>query len=266
MRIRRLWLGPAVPFYLMGAYKNPIVLLHGTGLTSEMWDRFREALIEDGAEESSIYTIDLLGHGETPRPSRPLHIDDYVRQVRKLILRHQLGPVHVLGHSLGGVVALALAKAHPETVEEVAILGVPFGRTDEQRNEWLDLIMAATAVDEEDEDSDPVGEVVPTLVERWCGGGEYSSAVATESLNRVDPVTFGLIFRISMTSEPALEEMAPEITVPVNVCAGSEDSEVDAAGVDTLARSLRNGSATVLEGQHHLGILDNPKLYVRLLR
>ena len=66
----------------MGAYKNPIVLLHGTGLTSEMWDDFREALVDDGADAGSIYTVDLIGHGETPRPGRPLHIDDYVRQMR----------------------------------------------------------------------------------------------------------------------------------------------------------------------------------------
>ncbi|MFW2382304.1 MAG: alpha/beta fold hydrolase [Acidimicrobiales bacterium] len=249
----------------MGAYKNPIVLLHGTGLTSAMWDGFRAALIADGADESSIHTIDLLGHGETPRPRRPLHIDDYVRQVRKLILRHDLGGVHVLGHSLGGIVALALARAHPDLVEQAAVIGVPYGRTDEQRNEWLDIIMSATRQNEDDDEDDPVGEVVPILVKRWCNG-KASAAFADSCLREVDPITFGLVFRISMTSEPALEEMAPEISVPVTVCAGSRDSEVDAAGVDELARALVRGAGIIVDGHHHLGILDRPADYLRVLR
>jgi pimeloyl-ACP methyl ester carboxylesterase len=230
-----------------------------------MWDPFRAALIDDGADEDSVYTLDLLGHGETPRPARPLHIDDYVRQVRKLIVGHNLTGVHVLGHSLGGVVALALAKAHPDLVEQVAILGVPYGRSDRQRNEWLDIIMKATRLDDGDGESDPVGDVVPKLVARWCGG-KPSSAFVDKQLREIDPITFGLVFRISMTSEPALEEMASEITVPVLVCAGSNDSEVDAAGVDELARALDRGSAMILDGHHHLGIIDRPVDFLPLLR
>ncbi len=248
----------------MGAYKNPIVLLHGTGLTSAMWDGFRDALVEDGAERASIYTVDLLGHGATPRPSRPLHIDDYVRQVRKLILRHKLSGVHLLGHSLGGLVALAMANAHPDLIDEAAVIGVPYGRSDEQRNEWLDIIMAVTRVDESGE-SAPVAVVVPQLVDRWCNG-QASAAFVEKHLPEVDPVTFGLVFRISMTSEPVIEEMASEIQVPITVCAGSHDSEVDAAGVDELARALERGTTVIIDGHHHLGILDRPRDFLSLLR
>ncbi len=247
----------------MGAYKNPIVLLHGTGLTSDMWDSFGEALIKDGADAGSIYTVDLLGHGETPRPGRPLHIDDYVRQVRKLLLRNDLSGVHVVGHSLGGVVALALAKAHPELIERVAVIGVPYGRSDEQRNEWLDLIMEGTRVSEDDA-SDPLATVIPKIVARWCGGST-SAEVAGRLLGRMDPVTFGLVFRISMTSEAALAEMAPDVSVPVVVCAGSLDSEVDAAGVDELARALDRGRAVVVNDHFHLGILDSPADFLPVL-
>ncbi len=251
----------------MGAYKNPIVLLHGTGLTQSMWDGLRSALVADGADADSIYSLDLLGHGETPRPSRPLHIDDYVRQVRKLILRNDLGVVQILGHSLGGIAALAFARAHPDLVEDVAVIGVPYGRSDEQRNEWLDIIMQATALDEEDETSDPVAEVVPTLVDRWCGAEEAESrAIVADSLAQIDSVTFGLVFRISMTSETAVEEMASEISTPVRVAAGSNDSEVDAAGVDELARAVDRGSAVIIDGHHHLSILDDPAPYLELLQ
>ena len=250
----------------MGAYKNPIVLLHGTGLDSSMWDGFRRALVADGASEDSIFTLDLLGHGETPRPSRPLHIDDYVRQVRKLVLRQDLGRIQILGHSLGGIAALAFARAHPDLTDDAAVIGVPYGRSDTQRNEWLDLIMQATALDEDDDTSDPVGEIVPQVVQRWCRQADSTSATyATDRLLRVDPVTFGLVFRIAMTSENAVEEMAPEISVPIVVAAGSNDSEVDAAGVDELARAINRGTSVVIDGHHHLGVVEQPDSYLQLL-
>jgi pimeloyl-ACP methyl ester carboxylesterase len=166
---------------------------------------------------------------------------------------------------LGGVVALAMAKAHPDLIERAVVIGVPYGRSDKQRNEWLDIIMQATRWDEEDDRSDPVGDVVPKLVDRWCNG-KVSAEFVEKHLPDIDPVTFGLVFRISMTSEPAIEEMASEIDVPVTVCAGSRDSEVDAAGVDELARALDRGTALIIDGQHHLGILDRPTDFLPLLR
>ena len=90
----------------MRADDHPMVLLHGTGMDASMWDGLIEALIDDGVAAERIFTLDLLGHGATPRPKRPLHIDDYVRQVRRLFLQEGLTSAHLIGHSLGGVIAL----------------------------------------------------------------------------------------------------------------------------------------------------------------
>ncbi len=246
----------------MRADGHPIVLLHGTGMDASMWDGFIEGLIDDGAAAERIFTLDLLGHGNTPRPKRPLHIDDYVRQVRRLFLRESLTSAHLIGHSLGGVVALAAAHAHPELVIDVGVVGVAYGRDDDQRSEWLDLIMQATAAGHEAE-LDSVGSVAPILVRRWCSPDDARCAAAVQAgVAGLDPVTFGLVFRISMTSEEVIGEMAPDIAAPVTVIAGDLDVEVDAAGAAELAQALPNGVARTIPGHHHLSIISSPGSYL----
>lgn len=246
----------------MAPTSHPVLLLHGAGLDSSMWDRTAEALHSAGME--TVLRLDLLGHGSTPRPQRPLHLDDYVRQVRRYLHDCEVERVVVIGHSLGGLVALALARFHPELVAGAVVIGVPFARSDEQRNEWLDIIMASA---ESGAGSDP-GATVPAavlLAERWLGENAPSAPAVVKRISTLDPVTFGLVFRIAMTSETVVEEMAPDIAVPVIVAAGDADSEVDAVGVDELARSLPAGTAQVLPGHRHLSIIDDPSDFVALL-
>ncbi len=251
----------------MPAHPSQIVLLHGTGMDSSMWTGFRSALVRSGVDAEKIHAVDLLGHGSTPRPSRPLHIDDYVRQVRKFIMRADLGSVQLVGHSLGGLIALAVAATHPEVVTNVVVIGVPYGRSDDQRNEWLDLMMKAGSVldDESTDSADNLAEVISELGNRWCGDGQRSRRAVADQVGSLDAKTFGLVFRISMTSESLIAEFAPEITVPVLVAAGDADSEVDAAGVDELTRSLKKGRAEMISNHHHLSIIDDPQPYVALL-
>lgn len=227
-----------------------------------MWDRTIQVLHSSGVD--SVQRLDLLGHGATPRPKRPLHLDDYVRQVRRFLQDREVDRAVVVGHSLGGLVALALARSHPDLVAGAVVIGVPYARSDEQRNEWLDIIMAST-------ESGPQGAAASTasaaeiLAERWLRSDSPSRAMVVESISALDPVTFGLVFRIAMTSEAVVEEIAADITAPVVVAAGDADSEVDAVGVDELARALTAGTAQVLAGHTHLSLIEEPDDFVALL-
>jgi pimeloyl-ACP methyl ester carboxylesterase len=235
-------------------------------MDASMWDGLIEALIDDGVAAERIFTLDLLGHGATPRPKRPLHIDDYVRQVRRLFLQEGLTSAHLIGHSLGGVIALATAHAHPDLVVDVGVIGVPYGRNDDQRSQWLDLIMQASATGEDSEGIDSVASVVPLLVARWCSSAEAACAAGVRaSVSALDPVTFGLVFRISMTSEEVIAEMAPNIRTPVVVVAGELDAEVDGDGVAELARAIPGGLARTIPGHHHLSIVGAPREYLEVL-
>ncbi len=100
----------------------PLVLLHGLGGSSANWALLAPAL----AERHRVVLVDLPGHGRSgPLPAAP-GIGPYADRVALLLERLELGAAVVVGHSLGGLVALRLAARHPAAVRGL-VLAAPAG-------------------------------------------------------------------------------------------------------------------------------------------
>lgn len=86
----------------------PVVLVHGIGHRRQAWGEVPELLAARGHD---VYVVDLPGHGESPRPSRPdgwsmrSHAEQFERLFRELGIERP----HVVGNSLGGAMALEMA-------------------------------------------------------------------------------------------------------------------------------------------------------------
>jgi pimeloyl-ACP methyl ester carboxylesterase len=95
------------------------VLIHGLGGFAEAWRRTTAELGRAGR----VIAIDLPGFGASSRPGGARDLDFFARAVRGFIDGLGLPRVHLVGHSLGGAVAMAGAALLPERVERVALLG-----------------------------------------------------------------------------------------------------------------------------------------------
>lgn len=96
----------------------PVVLLHGQGGNGPSWSAQSEAL----AARYSVHALDLRGHGASNFPPGRWTMGMFAADVAALIRSLGLGPCHVVGHSLGGMVALQLALDAPERVRSLAIV------------------------------------------------------------------------------------------------------------------------------------------------
>jgi pimeloyl-ACP methyl ester carboxylesterase len=106
----------------------PLVLLHGLRGFAYSWRSVAERL----AEQYRCLALNLRGHGDSgPSPVRDLTIDQYVTDVESLATQLQLTRFPVIGHSLGGRVAMAYAAAHPERVQAMVVEDIAPGLTDE---------------------------------------------------------------------------------------------------------------------------------------
>lgn len=97
-----------------------VVFVHGTGDSAHAWDGVIERL-----PDFSCVALDLPGHGmlvERPGPAE-MSIADYADTVRAELARRELSGVCLVGHSLGGGVALRLALDHPSLVARLALVG-----------------------------------------------------------------------------------------------------------------------------------------------
>lgn len=100
-----------------GADGPAILLIHGFGADRLIW----LANQQDLAAAGRVYALDLPGHGETPRAGAG-RLDDLVAAVARALDAAAIAPVHVVAHSLGAAVAIALAARRPDLVRSLALI------------------------------------------------------------------------------------------------------------------------------------------------
>jgi len=104
---------------------TPVVLLAGTGLTARSWDAVAASL----SATRTVLAVDLRGHGQSGWPGE-YSIALMAQDIGQLLERLDEPAVDVVGHSLGGLVALRVAAAHPHRVRRLVLedVGMPHPR------------------------------------------------------------------------------------------------------------------------------------------
>ena len=108
--------------------KNPIVFIHGVGLTKEIWDPQINFF-----KNYNTLTYDLLGHGKTPLKKSKVSFEDFSNQLLKLINELNFNKIHLIGFSLGALIARHFASEHNDKLSSLIILGSIYKRTEEQK-------------------------------------------------------------------------------------------------------------------------------------
>jgi len=108
--------------------KNPIVFIHGVGLTKEIWEPQINFF-----KDYNILTYDLLGHGKTPLKKSKVDFEDLSKQLAKLINELNFNKIHLVGFSLGALIARHFASKHSDRLSSLIIHGSIYKRTEEQK-------------------------------------------------------------------------------------------------------------------------------------
>ncbi|MFB9051773.1 alpha/beta fold hydrolase [Formosa undariae] len=107
------------PIYFSDQGKGTaIILLHGFLENSSMWKRTAPVL----AKKNRVICIDLLGHGDTACIGY-IHTMDMMADAVQTVLNHlKIRRYHIVGHSMGGYVALVLAERLPDNIKGLVLL------------------------------------------------------------------------------------------------------------------------------------------------
>jgi pimeloyl-ACP methyl ester carboxylesterase len=102
------------------AGSGPVILLiHGIGDNSTTWDAVQAKL----AQRFTVIAVDLLGHGQSDKPRADYSVAAYANGMRDLLSVLDIDRVTVVGHSLGGGVAMQFAYQFPQLVERLVLVG-----------------------------------------------------------------------------------------------------------------------------------------------
>ncbi len=109
--------GHQIAYRLVGS-GPPIVLIHGITSSSATWEGVALSL----AERHTVLAPDLLGHGQSAKPRGDYSMGAFASGIRDLIVSLELGPATIVGHSLGGGVAMQFAYQFPERSQRLALI------------------------------------------------------------------------------------------------------------------------------------------------
>ena len=115
-------------FYILNQNQGtPIIFIHGVGLNHKIWKPQFDVF------ENTIVAYDILGHGQTPLESSNLSFDNFSRQLLNLIDDLNFKKIHLVGFSIGSLIARNFAENYNNRLESLTLLCSIFKRSKEQQ-------------------------------------------------------------------------------------------------------------------------------------
>jgi 2-hydroxymuconate-semialdehyde hydrolase len=125
--------------YLEGGSGFPLLMLHGVGPGTSVVGNFGPVL-EPLSQRFHVFAMDLIGFGGSERNRNKPYFDVelWVRQAEEMVALMPPGPVGVIGHSMGGAMALKLAARNPRIVKAMTscTVGAPYPINDALNGFW----------------------------------------------------------------------------------------------------------------------------------
>jgi pimeloyl-ACP methyl ester carboxylesterase len=221
------------------------VLLHGVGLDHTVW----EPVIDRLPRDVRVLSPDLPGHGARGPAAEGVTLADLADGVVDQI------PVgsHLVGFSLGALVAQHLAVYRPELVGSLTSVSSVCRRTPTERAAVLGRLEAATA--------DVHGSVVASL-SRWFDGTDVdpSSIRRTEAtLLANDPQSFVNCYRVFATADAEISPNLGSITAPSLAVTGARDPGSTPEMTRRLASAIPGCEAVLIPGARHMLPVERPR-------
>ena len=115
-------------FYILNKKDNtPIVLIHGVGLNHKIWEP------QINSFNNTVLVYDILGHGNTPLTKSKISFDDFSSQLLNLIDELKFHKIHLVGFSIGSLIARNFATKYDSRLESLTLLCSVFQRSNEQQ-------------------------------------------------------------------------------------------------------------------------------------
>jgi pimeloyl-ACP methyl ester carboxylesterase len=225
---------------------SELVLLHGVGLNGDMWRRCIASL----GTRHRARALDLLGHGGAG-PAAP---GTTLADLGDAVAAQLRGATHVVGFSLGALVAQQLALDHPELVRSLVLVSSVAARTPAQ----------ASAVGERlDTAERNFPAAVDAAVDRWLPqpSGDAEIALAEKlraALLSNDHVSYLTCYRIFATADQQLRPQLPRIVAPTLAITGEADPGSTPEMTHRLAAAIPRARAVIVPGVRHLLPLQAP--------
>ncbi|WP_248795501.1 acetoin dehydrogenase dihydrolipoyllysine-residue acetyltransferase subunit [Pseudomonas sp. MWU13-2105] len=245
--------GRLIRFFERGEGGVPLLLVHGFGGDLNNWLFNHEAL----AAGRRVIALDLPGHGESSKQLRRGDLDELSEVLLALLDHLRIPAAHLLGHSMGGAVALNTARLAPQRVRSLSLIGSA-GLGPAINGDYLrDFVEAASR-----------NALKPPLTQLFSNAGLVNRQMLEDMLKykRLEGVDTALRLLVSKLfpegrQTPDLRAVVQEGRRPVLLIWGRDDAIIPAAHSEGLKARVE-----ILPGQAHMVQMEAAEQVNRLIQ
>lgn len=205
-----------------------LLLLHGAIGAKEQFGALEKAL----ENTYDIHTLNFSGHGGAPMQP-DFSIARFADEVLQFLNANQIGKIDIFGYSMGGYVALYLAKNHPERIGKIFTLATKFHWTPEIAQRETKML-----------DAGKIAEKIPAFA------AQLEKRHAPNDWKRVMKQTADMMIQLG-DNNPLLPEDYASIANPVRIAIGDKDQMVTLEETVAVYRQLPDATFTVLPDTQH---------------
>jgi pimeloyl-ACP methyl ester carboxylesterase len=223
-----------------------------------MWRQSIEVL----GREFRTYALDFWGFGESGAQGADFSVVNFVTLVNQFMDRLGIVKAPLVGHSMGGTVALRMAIRHPEKVVKVIVIGSPI------QGSSLNLILKLAGY----RGAASIMWTSPTLVRIFLRGYAHFMAKDGNRLGQmivedVSKVTVDSFFEsIGTLRKTDLRPHMPELQMPILGVYGKRDIIVNPNQGHVLQQYAPHSEVAWLEGSGHFPMMDEPDRFYQVVR
>jgi 3-oxoadipate enol-lactonase len=233
-----------------------VIFLHGIGGNRTNW---LDQLAEFGAHFHAV-AWDARGYGESDDYAGPLDFGDFAVDLARLIDHFGAARAHLVGLSMGGVIAMDFAGRYPDRVSTLTLCDTMpgFGHlTDGQRREFIRLRQEPLLAGKEPRDIAPV--VAKTLLGKSPRPGCFERLVASMTALHKESYIKTITGSVNYARPLELEK----ITAPVHIVVGEEDTLTPPTMSIEMVHRIVGARMTVIEAAGHLSNIEQPEAFNR---
>ena len=226
-----------------------VFLAHGVGARRQVW----EGIVAKLAPHFRCITYDLRGHGGSAGADEPFGIDEFVADLEAL--RAQLGVehAHFIGHSLGGMIVPAYARAYPERVKSLGLICTAAFRSPEAAANLANFVKKI--------DTEGMPGVLDTLLGRWFTDQFRRDRpdvvdARKDQMLKANPRVYRETYRVFATTE--MSPWLSEIKAPTLVMTGELDPGCGPELNEKIAAALPHSELVILPALKHSVLVEAP--------
>ncbi len=244
---------------------RPVLLLHGWLNSWAVW----RPTVELFGQDFRVYALDFFGFGESGGRSQDFSVANFVLMVEEFMDRMAIRKAPLVGHSMGGTVALNYALDFPEKVVKVIAVGAPIQGTSLRPLLRLAAYPGWTRLAET---APPLYNgfqriLLPSLrvYAHWMA--KDSKAVGDMLASDVSKLTAGSFFEsISTLRQTDLRPRLSELKMPVLGMYGKKDNIVNPNQGQVLKSYLPASTVAMFEDSGHFPMMDESERFHKILR